>query len=67
MKNISAHDIYLFISFSVTSSSRLGVIVNNTKQTSDNDIPQCIKLFRTNDTNARNLMLTIIHGTLTHQ
>ena len=53
-----------FISFSVTSSSRLGLVMNNTKQTSDNDIPQCIMLFRTNDTNARNILLTIIYGTL---
>ena len=51
------------ISLSMSSSSRLGFIMNDTAQTSDNDFPQCIVLFRTNDGNAKNIMLTIIYGT----
>ena len=38
--------------------------MNNTKQTSDNGFPQCIMLFQTNNTNARNILLTVIYGTL---
>ena len=52
------------ISLSMSSSSRLGFIMNDTAQTSDNDFPQCIVLFGTNDANAKNIMLTIIYGTL---
>ena len=52
------------ISLSISSSSRLGFVMNDTTQTFDNDFPQCIVLFRTNDANAKNIMLTIIYGTL---
>ena len=38
--------------------------MNNTTQTSDNGFPQCTVLFRNNDTNARNILLTIIYVTL---
>ena len=38
--------------------------MNDTTQTSDNGFPQCILLFRTNETNAKNILLTIIYGTL---
>ena len=38
--------------------------MNDTTQTSDNDFPQCILLFRTNEANAKNIFLTIIYGTL---
>ena len=63
MKSISGHGIY-FISLSISSSSRLGFIMNDTTRTSDNGFPQCIVLFRTNDTNVKNITLTIIYGTL---
>ena len=53
-----------FISLSITSSSRLGFIMNDTTRTSDNGFPQCIALFQTNDANAKNILLTIIYGTL---
>ena len=53
-----------FISLSISSSSRLGFIMNDTTRTSDNGFPQCIVLFRTNDTNVKNITLTIIYGTL---
>ena len=63
MKNISIHDLYL-LQFLFNPFFILFRFHHNTKQTSDNGFPQYIMLFRTSDTNARNILLTIIYGTL---
>ena len=38
--------------------------MNDTTRTSDNGFSQCTALFRTNDTNPRNILLTTIYGIL---